>query len=330
VSHDILVGIVVPAYNAEATLDETLRSVRSQTHRALDIVVVDDGSTDGTGAIADRHAQQDARVRVLRQSNAGVAAARNAGWQTTPANYVSFIDADDLWSPHKVALQLAALLGAGPRVGMAFCWTARIDARSSITSLFGDKSGEGDVLRDLLTGNFIGSGSNVMVTRQALIDVGGFDSSLRAGGGEGCEDWLFNCSVAEKYHAVGVGEHLVGYRLLQQSMSANRPQMLRSHLLMTRQILQRRPDLRPWAESGVRSFAVWMLRDAMHSSSAAQWWAMWRLLLADHSAIAWRVMLGDMLLDPVRTLRNRLRQTYRGRSSGGTLRPGQHFLGDGA
>ena len=104
-----LVGVVVPAYNAAATLDETLRSVRAQTHRALEIIVVDDGSLDDTAAIARRHAAEDERVRVLCQANAGVAAARNAGWQSSRADLIAFIDADDLWAPTKIERQLQAL-----------------------------------------------------------------------------------------------------------------------------------------------------------------------------------------------------------------------------
>jgi len=84
---DTLVSVVIPAYNAQATLDETLSSVCAQTHQTLEIIVVDDGSTDGTHALAERHAAADARIRVLHQANAGVAAARNAGWQHSRAEF---------------------------------------------------------------------------------------------------------------------------------------------------------------------------------------------------------------------------------------------------
>src|SRR5260221_13860612 len=94
-SHDEeLVSVIIPAYNAQATLDETLNSVRSQTHRNLEIVVVDDGSTDDTAIVAQRHSAVDSRVHIIRQDNAGVAAARNAGIAATSGRYVAPIDAD--------------------------------------------------------------------------------------------------------------------------------------------------------------------------------------------------------------------------------------------
>jgi glycosyltransferase involved in cell wall biosynthesis len=79
-SEPCLVSVVIPAHNASATIDETLRSLRSQSHELLEIVVVDDGSTDNTVVVAQKHADQDPRIRIIRQDNAGVAAARNRGW----------------------------------------------------------------------------------------------------------------------------------------------------------------------------------------------------------------------------------------------------------
>src|SRR5215475_4737819 len=112
------VTVVIPAYNAEATLDETLRSVRSQTHRALEILIVDDGSSDGTPEVALAHAAADPRVRLIQQSNGGVAAARNRGIEEARATLIAPVDADDLWAPTKIERQVAALHRGGPRVAL--------------------------------------------------------------------------------------------------------------------------------------------------------------------------------------------------------------------
>jgi glycosyltransferase involved in cell wall biosynthesis len=99
-------GGVVPMFNAEKTIGATLASIRRQTYQALDIVVLDDGSTDGSASIVTAYAEKDQRIRLLRQPNGGVATARNLGAAATGAEFLSFIDADDLWAPSKIALRM--------------------------------------------------------------------------------------------------------------------------------------------------------------------------------------------------------------------------------
>src|SRR4051812_29793927 len=108
-----LVSAVIPAFNAERTINDTLRSVRSQTHRNLEIIVVDDGSTDRTRSIVEEHASRDSRVTLISQVNAGVAAARNVGWQSSHSEWIAFLDADDLWAPTKIEKQLEVMIAGG-------------------------------------------------------------------------------------------------------------------------------------------------------------------------------------------------------------------------
>src|SRR5437868_1805768 len=106
-SHDEdTVAVVVPMFNSERTIGATLQSICAQTHAKLDIVVVDDGSTDGSTAVVESWCGRDPRVRLVRQANAGVAAARNAGVAATSAPFLAFSDADDLWAPAKTEYQL--------------------------------------------------------------------------------------------------------------------------------------------------------------------------------------------------------------------------------
>ena len=258
-----LVSVVIPAYNAEATLDETLRSVRAQTHRALEIIVVDDGSTDGTRWIAEQHAAADARVRVVSQDNAGVAAARNRGWLGAQSDLIAFVDADDLWAPTKIERQLQALQSGGPRVGLVYCWAVRIFSQSEMFTVWEGPRWEGDVLDQAMAGNFIGNGSSPLVRRQALIDANGFDSRLRRYGAEGCEDRLFYCRVAEKHHFAVVPDHLLGYRYLPTNMSSNRPRILRSWLLVDDELLARHPTHRKALNRGLRNCGVLLVHDAL-------------------------------------------------------------------
>ncbi|MDD4887932.1 MAG: glycosyltransferase family 2 protein, partial [Thiomonas sp.] len=103
---DALVSVVIPAYNARNTLAQTLDSLFAQTHRNLDVVVVDDGSTDGTAEVLEAFA---GRVRVIRQANAGIAVARNASVQAARGDYIALLDADDLCRPDRIAMQLRYL-----------------------------------------------------------------------------------------------------------------------------------------------------------------------------------------------------------------------------
>lgn len=107
------VSVIVPCYNAERYLAECLRSVLAQTERDIEVLAVDDGSTDGTLALARRFEAEDGRVRVLTQPNRGVCAARNAGLAHASGDYVTFVDADDLLTPDALAQMLAAAQESG-------------------------------------------------------------------------------------------------------------------------------------------------------------------------------------------------------------------------
>jgi glycosyltransferase involved in cell wall biosynthesis len=104
-------SVVIPCYNGERYLDEAIASVRAQTAGPVEIIVVDDGSTDGSGGIA-----KAAGVRYVRQDNAGVAAALNHGLRIASGPLIAFLSADDIWKPHKLALQRAALGAAENRL----------------------------------------------------------------------------------------------------------------------------------------------------------------------------------------------------------------------
>jgi glycosyltransferase involved in cell wall biosynthesis len=123
-----LVSVVIPAYNAERFLAEAIESVLRQEHRPLEVVVVDDGSTDATSAVAARFEE----VRCVRQENLGQAAARNGGVELAQGELLAFLDADDVWLPHKLALQLEAL-GADPALEMVFGHAEQwVDARPGV------------------------------------------------------------------------------------------------------------------------------------------------------------------------------------------------------
>jgi glycosyltransferase involved in cell wall biosynthesis len=311
VSNQNLVSVVIPAYNAQDTLDATLHSARAQSHRQLEIIVVDDGSSDGTPALAAHHAAADPRVRVITQRNAGVAAARNTGWQAARADVIAFLDADDLWAPTKIERQLQALQAAGPRVGLVYCWYHGIDAHGLIVDVQNGPAWHGDVLHHLLHGNFIGNGSAALIRRQALVEAGGFDAALRAQGAQGCEDYLLYCRVARAHAFALVADHLVGYRSTPGNMSSDRPRMLRSWLLVADELQARHGTDRQHTAavlSGVRGYAGWLIGDALAHGAYRQVPQLLLTLAKRHPVMALRVFVNHLLRPTASRLLGRARR----------------------
>ena len=215
-------------YNGAATIDATLRSVRAQSYRELEIIVVNDGSTDGSASIVETHARADSRVRLFHQSNAGLAAARNQGAALARGDFLAPVDADDLWHPDKISLQMQALRDGGDDVGLVYTWFAIIDADGLVMSTAYRPETQGWVLRELCRQNFVGNGSSSMIRRAAFNRFGGYDPSLRAAHAQGCEDLLLAVRIAEQHQFRVVCRHLTGYRFTPNNMSSDVLQMMRS------------------------------------------------------------------------------------------------------
>lgn len=198
------VSVIVPAYNAEQTIVETICSVQAQTFSDFELIVIDDGSTDRT--LERLEAAGDSRLRILSHENAGACSARNRGIGRATGEYLAFLDADDLWTPDKLQHQVAAL-EARAAAGVAYSWTRFVDQNGR--DLYEQRPVflEGDVYRELLVTNFTCGGSNVLVRRQAIEATGGFDVSLRVS-----QDWEFCVRLAARWPFVVVPRHQILYR----------------------------------------------------------------------------------------------------------------------
>jgi glycosyltransferase involved in cell wall biosynthesis len=204
--------VVIPSYNSAGYVTTAVASVLGQTFEDLEVLVVDDGSTDDT---RDRLAgyRSDSRFRYLHQANAGVACARNLGIAQSRGEYVAFLDADDVWKPEKVARQLAALAGD---VGVGVCFTAFqvVDADLRPLRVVGGSEGVPTLEALLFRGNIVGTPSTVMVARSLLDQVGGFDPALSQ-----CADWDLWVRLALRTPFVALAEPLAVYRTHGKSMS---------------------------------------------------------------------------------------------------------------
>ena len=104
-----LISVIIPVYNVENYLDECIQSVLQQTYKNLEIILVDDGSTDNSGVICDEYKDKDTRITVLHQKNGGISKARNVGIEYAHGEYIGFVDSDDFIHPQMYELLYAAI-----------------------------------------------------------------------------------------------------------------------------------------------------------------------------------------------------------------------------
>ena len=238
-----LVSVVIPAYNAEAFIAKTLKTVIGQTYRNIEIVLVDDGSSDRTRQIVQAMVEQDPRIKLLQQSNAGVAAARNLGIQSARGNLLRQLMRTIYWYPEAIAKLVTQFQSHGDKLGVAYAWSIDIDERDQPTGGFHAAVIHGNVYKTLLCHNFLGNSSSTLIRKSCLKQVGGYNAQFRTQRAQGCEDWDLYLRLAEHYEFRGVPEFLVGYRKIARSMSGDCSQMARSQQLMLQTVRQKHPEL---------------------------------------------------------------------------------------
>jgi len=217
-------SLIISTFNHGRFVGAAIDSALAQTLGAVDVIVVDDGSTDDTLAILERYA---GRVRILRQPNRGLAAARNTGLAAARGTFVSFLDADDVMAPTKLATQLA-VLERSPAIGWTYCDVLMEMMATGATTRASERFGyaaralDGWLFPELIRGNFIPAIAP-LVRRTALEAAGGFDEGLTAL--EDWDMWLRLSLIAEARYTPAV---LVTYRIRPGGMSGDRARMDRS------------------------------------------------------------------------------------------------------
>jgi glycosyltransferase involved in cell wall biosynthesis len=241
-----LVSIIVPAYNAERFLARTLRSALQQTYVTLEMIIIDDGSTDSTGAVARAFAQSDHRVRVISVPNGGVAKARNIGISEAAGEFVAFLDADDLWHPTKLERQMA-VLDEMKDAAAVYALSRDIDIDDRVFGRGRRAAFNGYAFARHLYIRPIGNGSTLLVRRVNALAVGGYEPSWAARGIGGCEDLDFELKLAAKYPMAAVPLYLVGYRHYPGNMSSDKLRMVRAAFGTISSHIALRPELPDWA-----------------------------------------------------------------------------------
>ena len=220
------VSVIIPTYNSSSTIGETLQSVFKQTYSDFEILLINDGSTDDLMEVLKNF--KDSRLQILHYENGGLTAARNRGIDRASGDYLIFLDADDLWSSDKLKSHVEALDNAqktDPKAGVVYSWSYFLDSETGACYVNHPKPYEGNVLSKVLERNFLESGSNPMITREAINSVGYFNNDFL-----GVSDWDYWIRLAKQWHYVLIPERQVFYRQSRTSMSSDVPRSEQNQL----------------------------------------------------------------------------------------------------
>lgn len=215
--NNILVSVIIPIYNTEKYIEETILSVLKQTHSNLELIVVDDGSTDNTFKFLEAICKDDRRIKLIKQKNQGVSIARNTGFSVSKGSYIAYLDADDVWAPNCLELMLIKF-SSDKFLGLVHGDYQMMDENSQKTAKV--YSGhEGYLLDNLLLGGggeYIFGISGGLVKREVIETVGGFDKELSNGA-----DHEFYFRVTKQYKIGRVSEITWYYRIHSSNMHSN-------------------------------------------------------------------------------------------------------------
>ena len=229
------ISVVIPTFNVARYVDECLASVRAQTLADWECIVVDDGSSDGTAERVLRGAR-DPRVRVIVQSNKGVAAARNVGLASARGSYLLFLDGDDKLHPDALR-RLSAALDAHAEAAAAYgnVWAIFEDGRSYPQKpLHRRRLQSGDLLPQIIRGEIFVVVGSVMVRTQAARELGGFNVHVKLS-----EDWEFWCRIAARgeFRFVGTEPEVSYVRMRSGSASQVLSPVWENHLPAIRAVV---------------------------------------------------------------------------------------------
>jgi glycosyltransferase involved in cell wall biosynthesis len=238
------ISIIIPAYNAERWISETLQSILAQSFVDYEVIVVDDGSTDNTVSVATGFGEH---VKCICRPHSGKSQSRNTGIVASRGDYVAFVDADDLWLPKKLKLQMQLL---NQTSNLKWVYTDGYIFQGDIKNIlatFGSitKLYSGDILCPLFLHDFIPSPSP-LIRREILFEVGLFDDTLAR---HEPEDWDMWLRIAERYPVGLVNIPLVYYRRHPNSLTMREDHLiaLKGQLAIVERAITRNPErLRPY------------------------------------------------------------------------------------
>ena len=202
---DPVVSVVVPLYNARDVIRDTIESLFAQTYPHYEAVVVDDGSTDGSGEVVHEYGD---RVRYIFQRNGGVACARNRGIAAARGRYIALLDHDDLWGREKLAKQVS-MLDSQPEIGMVVTDVTHIDRAGRPMNQAGPAYQPHHEFARLFVQGFVPTPSATLIRKDLLEAVGGFDEQFNSAGMDDHELWT---RISAATTIAGISEPLTFHR----------------------------------------------------------------------------------------------------------------------
>lgn len=214
---DPLLSIIIPAYNVEDYIKDAIISALDQSMKEIEVIVINDGSTDNTKEIIQSiiNERNDPRLRVIDQCNRGLSGARNTGVINARGEYIGFLDGDDIWHRDK-AIQHCQLLNNNENIGLTFSLSEYLTEDGCQTGNLLSCTKTRPSLHDMIKRNHIGNGSSPVVRMNCFKVAGNFDEDLRS-----CEDYEMWCRILclTEYEAILIPRGLTYYRIRNTSLS---------------------------------------------------------------------------------------------------------------
>ncbi|WP_066376700.1 MULTISPECIES: glycosyltransferase family A protein [unclassified Anabaena] len=227
------VSVVIPAFNALKYLPETLKCLFNQTFKDFEVIIVDDGSSDGTAEWASQI--KEPNVKFITQANQGSSGARNTGIKHSQGEFIAFMDADDSWQSTKLEKQVQ-VLEENPEVGLVYTWVDYINEKGEPTGRIVKPEAQGYIWDKFTERNLIECGSVPMIRRRCFDDLGVFDTSIDA-----APDWDMWLRIAAVYPFAVIKEPLVSYRQHANNKSKNYPKLLHDFRTIIEKAFQSAP-----------------------------------------------------------------------------------------
>lgn len=294
-------SIVVPAFNVAETISETLDSLKNQTLRDIEIIIIDDGSTDNTAEVVAPFLA-DPRIRYIKQANRGLAGARNRGIEAANSLYIGFCDADDLWLPNKMFRHVRHL-ERNDRLGVSYSGSALIDGNSRAMGIRQKPRLHNVQAAHILKRNPIGNGSAAVLRRSALMDIAYypngpdrrrafFDETFRQS--EDIECWL-RIALTTDWAFAGVPGSLTQYRVVSGGLSSHTDRQLASWENVVNKLRPLHPEFFQQHEGAARAFQLRYLARRAISGGEGH-------MAQDYMRRAWAQSAEPLWAEPLKTL----------------------------